>query len=114
MIISKARLLWTALNVGHWLNMCHRLFELGQSEINGDISWCAWVKKNSGLSYTYAVKYMKVVEMLDPFKKFAQVAVSFDFIYRNRNNIKEMLKNPEVAEEWMADIPLLLPMSNST
>jgi len=38
--------------------------------------------------------------MLEPYKKFGNLALSFDSIYVNRENIKEMLQNQNSSAQW--------------
>jgi len=38
--------------------------------------------------------------MLEPYKKFGNLALSFDRIHVNRENIKEMLQNQNIAAQW--------------
>jgi len=37
---------------------------------------------------------------LEPYKKFENLDLSFDSIYVNRENIKGMLQNQNIAAQW--------------
>jgi len=62
--------------------------------------WSAWVKQNAGMSESHAAKFRKVAELLEPYKKFGKLSLSFDCIYANRKNIEVMLQISHIATQW--------------
>jgi len=52
------------------------------------------------MSHTYVSKYRKVAKLLEPYKKFGDLGLSFDSVYESCENIKQMLENPYIAAQW--------------
>ena len=99
--VRKAKLLTATLNVGLWLNKCYALFEIGKiHNPDNPLIWSEWVKESIGKSQSYAAKYRNVARLFEPYKKFGNLDLSFDSIYVNRRNIKEMLQNHDISVQW--------------
>jgi len=97
MQVSRAKLLSATLNVDLWLNKGYAVFEIEKiCNPDNSLTWSSWVKE----SKSYVAKYRKVAWMLESYKKFGNLALSFDSIHVNRENIKEMLQNQNIAAQW--------------
>jgi len=54
------------------------------------MTWGEWVRQTIGKDQSYATKCSEVAKLLGPYQKFRTLALSFDSIYVNRENIKQM------------------------
>ena len=98
--LNSAKLLASSLNFGCWLNTAFALHELQKFCNPSTPSWNKWLSEKVGISNSYARKYRTVVKMLNPYKQFGCLSVSFDSIYQCRGNIQQMLLDTNISTQW--------------
>lgn len=102
---EKCPLLGGYIEYGRLVNKAHKTFR--ENKLKGiaaekiESKWCDWLKKNVEESVPYINKIRNVSDILANYKKFYKLAVPFAQIYRNKNDLKKLLrKDKEVAAFW--------------
>jgi len=100
MRLNSAKYLASSLNFGCCFNTAFELHELQKFCNPSTPSWNKWLSEKVGISNIYARKYRTVAKMLNPYKQFGCLSVSFDSIYQCRGNIQQMLLDANVSTQW--------------
>lgn len=99
----NSRALHFHLECGSMLNKAFELFRIEKwhdTRISSKTTWAKWLKK-AGMSEQNAGKKRAIARILGDFPRFKQLGISFNEIYRRKENIQNMLfLNEEYKTFW--------------
>ena len=106
---QNAARLRVCLQYGQWLELAYELFKIKKwnNEING--TWQQWLSTHIGICSRYSEKLKEVAQIMENYPKLHDVGLCFSEIYRQKDQIKNLLQtNAVVACYWQGRPPVVI------
>jgi len=100
----KAKSIHLSLNYGAWLNVAFRAYEYNKGKGLLKESWAFWLKKNIGISDSYARKLRELATEFIEYKRIHSLAIPISELWNQRQEISQMLlSDPDIWIFWKGE-----------